>query len=215
MLKSFPALAALVLLAALGAPRTAVAGKLMLITHGDQIRELTPAPGAPTSELPDGMKVGYVSSYGGLFWVDFWTWGGQYCVYKPTDDRRYQPVHPPVAAALLGVPEDQLSTPFFYRFPLGLIILAGLGVAFGVSTAFNKYVAAKTAKLARRLITQPLYEKAMTLPAGERAAFLASEGVPEKEVEINLRALTNTFEPNGPPESLPESPAPPTPPAAA
>ena len=78
MLKSFPALAAL---AALGAPRTATAGKLMLITRGDQIRELTPTPGAPGGELTDGLKVGHLCSYAGLFWIDFWTWDGQYCVY--------------------------------------------------------------------------------------------------------------------------------------
>ena len=81
MLKSFPALAALVALAALGAPRTATAGKLMLITRGDQIRELTPTPGAPGGELTDGLKVGHLCSYAGLFWIDFWTWDGQYCVY--------------------------------------------------------------------------------------------------------------------------------------
>ncbi len=215
MLKSFPALAGLVLLASLGVPQTAEAGKLMLITRGDQIRELTPTPGAPNLVRIDGLKVGYVNSYGGLFWIDFWTWCGQYCVYAADNQRECQVVPPGVAATMLGVPEDQLPTPFFYRFPLGLIVLAGLAVGFGVSTAFKKYVAAKNGKLARRLITLPLYEKAMTLPAGERAAFLASEGVPEKEIEANLRALTKTFEPNGPPEPLPESPAPPTPPAAA
>ena len=121
-----------------------------------------------------------------------------------------------MAAAVLGVPEDQLPTPFFYRFPLGLIVLAGLAVAFGVSTAYTKYVASSNAKLARRLVTLPLYEKAMTLPPGERAAFLASEGVPEGEILTNLHALTSTFEPNGPPEPPVESPpTPPTPPAVA
>ena len=47
----------------------------------------------------------------------------------------------------------------------------------------------------------------MTLPPGERAAFLASEGVPPKEAEANLRALAKTFEPNGPPAPPPAPPA--------
>jgi len=216
MLKSFPALVALVLVASLGVPRTAEAGKLMLITHGDQIRELTPTPGAPDLVKVDGLKIGYVNSYGGLFWIDFWTWGGQYCVYAAENQRECQVIPPGVAATMLGVPEDQLPTPFFYRFPLGLVILAGLGLAFGVAAAFGTYSEWSERKLARRLITQPLYEKVMTLPPGERAAYLAAEGVPEKEAEANLLALTNTFEPKKPDETPPElPPTPPTPPAAA
>ena len=127
MLKSFPALVGLVLLASLGVPRTAEARKFMLITSGDQIRELTPAPGAPGLAQGGGMKVGHVCSYGGLFWIDFWTWGGQYCAYKAENQRECQVVPPSVAAVLPGVPEDELPTPFFYRFPLGLVVLAGLG----------------------------------------------------------------------------------------
>ena len=207
MLKSFPALVGLVLLASLGVPRTAEARKFMLITSGDQIRELTPAPGAPGLAQGGGMKVGHVCSYGGLFWIDFWTWGGQYCAYKAENQRECQVVPPAVAAVLPGVPEDELPTPFFYRFPLGLVVLAGLGLAFGVSAAFGTYFEFAERKLARRLVTLPLYEKVMTLPPGERAAFLASEGVPPKEAEANLRALAKTFEPNGPPEPPPAPPA--------
>lgn len=204
---SFPALAGLVALSSLAAPQTAEAGKLMLITSGDQMRELTPTPGAPSLLQVDGLKIGYVNSYGGLFWIDFWTWGGKYCVYNAANQRECQVVPPGVAATMLGVPEDQLPTPFFYRFPLGLVILGVLAVGFGVAMAFGAYVSWSEGKLARKLITQPLYEKVMMLPPGERAAYLAAEGVPEKEVEANLRALVNTFEPKKPDEATPTPPA--------
>jgi len=214
MLKPFPALAGFALLALAAAPPRADAAKLMLITHGDQIRELTPAPGAAAAA--GGLKVGHVCSYGGLFWVDFWTWGGQYCVFNPAGPKECQVVPPAVAAGLLGVSEGDLPTPFFYRYPLVLLILVAAAVGLGLFLAFGAYANWSEGKLARRLIAQPLYEKAMALPPGERTAYLASEGVPEKEVEANLRALVNTFEADKPAEPQPETPtAPPTPPAAA
>jgi hypothetical protein len=47
-----------------------------------------------------------------------WTWDGEYCVFS---GERYVIVPRAEAAELLGLPEQRLRAPFFYRFPLGLV----------------------------------------------------------------------------------------------
>ena len=194
MPKPLSALAGFLLLALLADPQRADARGILLITHGDQIRELKPAADAPVNKLSGGLKVGYLSSYGGVFWLDFWTWGGKYCLYR---GKECEVIEPKMAAMLLGVPENKLPKPFFYRFPLGLFILAMLALGFGLLAALGHYSTWSQKKRARKLITDPDYQDAMRLPAGKRADFLASRGVPEREIEPNLRVLAATFESAG------------------
>jgi len=56
--------------------------KIMLITHGDTIAHLGDLlkvpPGAKGLPVGQTLGVGYKWSYGGLFWIDFWTWVGEY-----------------------------------------------------------------------------------------------------------------------------------------
>jgi hypothetical protein len=75
-------------------------------------------------QMPDGFSVGYKYNYAGLFWIEFWTWGGTYCVYE--DIRRTFPVTEEQAAALLGLEVKQLEKPFVYKYPPGLLVIAGL-----------------------------------------------------------------------------------------
>ena len=125
--------------------------KIMLITTGDTVTVLgkvqvqlppkpeTPPAGKPKgksgkgqpAESPDmgldmaGLEVVYHWSYGGLFWIDFWTWGGEYCVM--IGDKQAVVIPPELAAKLLGR-TDPPSRPFLYKFPLGLLILGGIAV---------------------------------------------------------------------------------------
>jgi hypothetical protein len=69
------------------------------------------------------VAVGYHYKYWGLFWVDFWTSSGEYCLYR---GESYRPLSPAEAAELLGKPEDELSKPFLYRFPLGWLLLTAV-----------------------------------------------------------------------------------------
>jgi hypothetical protein len=72
-------------------------------------------------------NVGYKFSVVSLACFHLWTWGGTYCVYEPVLDGdrlsdKYKPIAKSEAARLLGKNEDELVTPFWYRYPLGLLL---------------------------------------------------------------------------------------------
>ena len=104
----------------------------VLITHGQDIMHLGDVPAKVQQEMladlrvSGTVKVGYLYEGFGLFWLDIWTWDGQFCVYTGTN---YDPIDATKAAALLGKP-GKLSKPFFYRFPPGLLIVVPLVVAW-------------------------------------------------------------------------------------
>jgi hypothetical protein len=106
--------------------------KFFLITTGDTMKEIGIAKG-PNGETA---RIGYKYSYGGLFWLDFWTWSGTYCVIL--GEKEYFPLTEAEAAELLGKPAGSLSPPFFYRFPPGLMIVGALVVIGIVSAIVNK-----------------------------------------------------------------------------
>ncbi len=113
------------------APREAEAKVPFLITYGDSISQLGPLP-ADKKEILEkvtepGAAVGYKYSYFGLFFLDLWTWGGEYCLFR---EKSFWSLKPEQAAELLGVPADKLPKPFFYRFPslLSLLVLGIIGM---------------------------------------------------------------------------------------
>jgi hypothetical protein len=104
------------------APGAAQAKGVILITWGDTISHLGDV--APQHRPHAPLKqVGFKSSYFGVFWLDLWTWGGEYCIYE---DKKYISLEPAGAAHLMGVSESDLRKPFLYTFPLGLLILGPL-----------------------------------------------------------------------------------------
>jgi hypothetical protein len=140
--------AALVACAVL-APAQAHARGIILITWGETISHTGTAsapanflggkdgPGPQGAEPAPGfpVKVGYRWHYFGIFWIDLWTWGGEYCIYE---GKRYHPLRPAEAAQLLGKSESELTRPFLYRFPLGLLLLGpiiGLLILLGAMDA--------------------------------------------------------------------------------
>ena len=134
------------------APVKAVA---ILITHGDSIAHIGDLP--PQIRQNGGpSKVGYKYSYWGVFWINLWTWGGEYCVY---DGDRYAPIQSAQAAELLGKPERSLGVPFLYRVPLGWLIFGPL-ILLGILAAV--YEGRKTNEL-QKLFKDPKYLKAMEI----------------------------------------------------
>src|SRR5262249_54387095 len=102
----------------------------VLVTHGDTICHLGDFPPLDIKQKPwlppiHFSKVGFKYSYWGVFGVDLWTWGGEYCMYE---GKTFVPLSPAEAAQTLGVQESDLGTPFNYKFPIGLLILIGLVV---------------------------------------------------------------------------------------
>src|SRR5437879_1028643 len=121
-----PLFASLALLAFLGLPSGAEA-KIILITHGDTVKHLGDVRTDPQVKLPAD-KVGFKYSHFGIFWLDLWTWGGEYCLYA---EKEYWPIPEELAAALLQPSGATPGKPFFYRVPPGLAIVVFL-VALGL-----------------------------------------------------------------------------------
>ena len=84
--------------------------------------------------------MGYKYGYFGVFWIDLWTWGGEYCVYE---GNRYRPIQPAEAALLVGKQQRELSTPPGYRFPLGWLILGPLIVIWIIATLGSQRAGAR------------------------------------------------------------------------
>src|SRR5262249_50291 len=57
---------------------------ILVVTSGQTVRyvgEPLPANVPADDALPPGFSVGYRHNSFSLFWVDFWTWNGSFCLY--------------------------------------------------------------------------------------------------------------------------------------
>jgi hypothetical protein len=134
---------------------------VFLITRGDTITHIGDVSPQNRQALEAG-KVGYKYSYWGVFWVDLWTWGGDYCVYE---GERYRPIQRGEAARLLGKPESELGTPFLYKVPLGWLILGPLILIGVISSVLEKRKRDPTAQL----FEDPRYKRALDIFSAEYA----------------------------------------------
>jgi hypothetical protein len=100
---------------------------------GDTIDDLGPCPSLP------GVQAGYKYWSLRIFWVNVWTSGGEYVLYKEDagkktysslgDDRDN-------AAKITGI--SDLHKPFSYSYPTGLLVLGGIVVLGVVSKIARK-----------------------------------------------------------------------------
>jgi len=215
VIRGFP----LLLLAILLFPQEAAAKGIILITHGDSVSHLGEV--APQfkelvrKETGTDPEVGIVYSSFGVFSLDLWTWGGEYCLYK---DKQVWKLPPEAAALLMNVSPSELGKPFTYRFPPGLMILIGIAVVAILVKVFKK----RPQDRVKELFEDARYQKALQIisehcqreeaarnakaaePGGQEgaekepdgnAAFeaaiqsLMSEGIPREEAEQNLALL--------------------------
>jgi hypothetical protein len=89
-------------------------------------------------------NVGFKFTVVSLACFHLWTWGGTYCVYEPVVDGnrlsdKYTAISRPEAARLLGKQESDLTTPFWYRFPPGYLLLLTF-VFVGVISALVRWI---------------------------------------------------------------------------
>jgi hypothetical protein len=145
----------------------------ILITHGDAIKHIGDVKTNPLQGQPlPANKVGFKYSHFGVFWADLWTWDGTYCLYSGND---YWALQPAEAAALLGVRESELSKPFLYTFPLGLLILVPLCLLGILMNAFKKQQPSED-PLAH-LFQDPRYQTALSVLSERYAKQEASEAM--------------------------------------
>lgn len=101
-------------------PTAMEAKGIVLFTHGDTIWKVTDKR---SDELrSEGLSIGYKFWYGGLFWIDFLTSDGTFCLFKGDT---YQPITEAEAEQFAG---EDLASPFLYRWPLGWLIVGALAV---------------------------------------------------------------------------------------
>lgn len=104
---------------------------IMIITHGESVLHYADLDAAIREamhkETGHSLQVGYLYSHFGVFWLDLWTWGGEYCLYEGDDVLRLTPEQ---VAEVMNTTPDKLGKPLLYTFPLGLLILLGAGLGF-------------------------------------------------------------------------------------
>lgn len=107
--------------------------KFFLITYGEQVADIGPVATEQLSEVRSltnspSVRVGYCYQGIGLFWINFWTWSGTFCLYD--DQNNVWTLNETSAQMFSGQLGQQMSPPWTYHFPpgLGVFFLAALGV---------------------------------------------------------------------------------------
>jgi hypothetical protein len=147
-------------------PQTAHARRgFFLITTGNTVKHLGDVTAERQAEIReateqmDDVRVGYLHDRFGVFWVDVWTWGGEYVLYNDSDT--VWEIDEADAASLLGAPSGRVGKPFFYTVPPGVVVLGVLGLVWGVKSSRD----AKRAKAERQELEQaandPRYQRAL------------------------------------------------------
>lgn len=97
-----------------------------LITFGDDFYEMGDVKANAEDIGVSGVKVGYHCQALGLFWVNIFTWSGEYCLYKGSglETKQYEPISQEQAAEYLGV--AKVGKPWNYSFPPGMLAIIGL-----------------------------------------------------------------------------------------
>jgi hypothetical protein len=143
----------------LGATRSE--GRLMIFTSGTTVKPLGEVvnkdAGQGLRNMPAGVGVGYCYNYVGLFWIEFWTWGGSYCLHEP--NRRPFRISKEKAAEYLDRDVESLEKPFAYKYPPGLLIIAGI-VLLSIPFAVHNR---RTERRMRALFADDHYQKALAI----------------------------------------------------
>jgi hypothetical protein len=155
------------------------------------------------------VAVGYHYHYWGLFWIDLWTYGGEYCLYR---GESYRPLSPAEAAKLLGRPESDLGKPFLYRFPLGWLLLAAIMAVVVLWMSLAKPLKDEFNPLSRDLryyrALALMSEHAKRVGAGTESQangsssfevavlYLSGHGISQVEAEQNLAQLFAVLSPD-------------------
>jgi hypothetical protein len=111
----------------------AAAGVPLVIDWGTSIYKVgevaPPYQDALARQTKKHLAIGYKYSYVGVFWIDLWTWGGEYCLFEGKTFYRV----PEAEIEKMRAAGTALQRPWLYRFPpgillIGLVMTAGLTV---------------------------------------------------------------------------------------
>lgn len=102
----------------------------VLFTRGEDISKVADIPPQLLEPVRQSTgtanpAIGYKYGMFGVFFLNIWTWGGEYVVF---DGDSYGDLGAEGAAQMLGVSVADLPKPFTYSFPPGLFIILVLGL---------------------------------------------------------------------------------------
>ena len=126
------------------------------------------------------------------FFIPVWTSDGEFVVYSGD---RYITIgtDPETVAETLGVPKNVLVEPFFYRYPLGLVIMPVVLLVFVVIPALlGSWVHSWRI---RRLLADPMYQEALEIALDPDAGInqavdhLNARGVPTEKAQQQMELL--------------------------
>lgn len=141
---------------------------LILITSGNTIKHV--------AEVSDQMKpvvravtgtstnyhVGYLHERFGVYWIDLWTWGGEYVLYDDSEEDLWS-LDEEETAAIMGTTPEELPKPIFYTFPPGLLALGAIGaVCLGMQSFAGKCKAVENEEV-ERLLADSRYEQSLEM----------------------------------------------------
>ncbi len=212
--QSLVPLVALFLVFAAQSPAKAI----VLITHGDEISHVADVPSGTKEivreQVGKNADVGFKYSHFGVFWLEIWTWSGEFCLYSGDE---HWPLDNQQAAAILGVSEGDVARPWRYNFPPGLIAVIVIGALAGV----RKYFAKSQTDKIKELLKDPRYQQAVAIIQDhvdkghdetadgasadgssandedddggfeEAVQYLVAQGIPHDEAVINLATVIN------------------------
>lgn len=164
-------------------PHAMEAKGIVLFTHGDTIWKITDKQ---TDDLrTEGLSIGYKFWYGGLFWIDFLTSDGTFCLFKGDS---YQPITEAQAEELAG---EDLASPFLYRWPLGWLIVGALAVLFVGSKLLSgaKTKAGGSDLLEAMRLVESTIASANATTDGERTAAI-EKGIAAGTAHLVNRGMT-------------------------
>ena len=183
------------------------AGIPIIYGVGDTIAYVADLPADhPARQEIGAVALGYKYWRFHIYWGDLWTSGGEFGLYNG-DAYWSLGTDPKLVAEETGVPIEQIRRPFFYLFPLGWVILAGLVVVctvYGIIAGRNA-----PATKAAKLLKQPRYKEALEIagagPDGFRnaVAYLEGQGVPADQAAGNMSLLRAYLTPDAPDASAP------------
>ncbi|MEM7152653.1 MAG: hypothetical protein AAF799_07415 [Myxococcota bacterium] len=183
---------------------------LVLITSGDSIThvaDLDPEVAkALEEEIGPGVAVGYKYEQFGLFFVELWSWDGEFVLYRDDEFWTGEPAKIAEAAGVSSI--DELKKPFTYTVPPGLIVIGVLVVGFIVFSLVSggdddedeDEDEAASIDPNHPLAADPRYQQALALynnnvvaPHEQRlewaVAHLTAQGIPDPEARANLLQL--------------------------
>ena len=142
----------------------------ILITHGETVKHVADLPDEMAERIfrvhKRNLAVGYKYSAFGIFWLDLWTWDGEHCLFAgddvfEVDEKQFEQI--------AGKPKSQFSKPWYYTFPPGLLVIAGI---FVISIPFIVRADARHKALQAKfeeLVADSRYQQALEILTKEDA----------------------------------------------